>query len=395
MTEQPIRIGYCLSLTGPLASNGKTARLAHQIWENDVNRKGGLLGRKLQMICIDDETDPKLVPEIYKRLLDDERVDLVIGGYGDNSVAPAMPLIMERNRYLVAMMALAVNASFDYANYFVMIPTGPRPNEALTEGFFELAAKQTPKPKSMAILAADALFSNGPVSGAKVHADKHGFKVVSDVRYPLSATDLAPFIRDLKPINPDILFLCSYLNDSVALLRAIDEVGLEPKMVGGSMIGPQNGSIKAQLGPLLNGVVNYEYWLPVPKMMYPGIAQMMAEYQSRAANAGADPLGYYVAPQAYAQMQVVEQAIAGTGSLDDARLSQFTRDSAFKTVVGDVKFGKGGGWSEARVLQVQYQNIKSADLSDFRDATTQPVVWPSSFASGTLIYPYVKAKRNV
>src|SRR5712675_2872496 len=285
MHTPPLRIGYCLSLSGALASNGKTARLAHQIWENDVNRKGGLLGRTLQMICIDDETNPKLVPGIYKRLLDDEKVDLVVGGYGDNSVAPAMPLIMERNRYLVAMMALAVNASFDYANYFVMIPTGPRPNEALTEGFFELAAKQTPKPQSMAILAADALFSNGPVPGAKVHADKHGFEVVSDVRYPLSATDLAPFIHDLKPINPDILFLCSYLNDSVGLLRAIDQVGLEPKMVGGSMIGPQNGSIKAQLGPLLNGLVNYEYWLPVPTMMYPGTAQMIAEYQSLAANA--------------------------------------------------------------------------------------------------------------
>jgi branched-chain amino acid transport system substrate-binding protein len=291
-------------------------------------------------------------------------------------------------------MALAVNASFDYSNYFVMIPTGPRPNEALTEGFFALAAKLSPKPGSMAILAADALFSKGPVQGAKVHADKHGFKVVSDARYPLSATNLAPFIRDLKPINPDILFLCSYLNDSVGLLRAIDQVGLDPKMVGGSMIGPQNGSIKAQLGPLLNGLVNYEYWLPVPKMMYPGIAQMMAEYQSLAANAGADPLGYYVAPQAYAQMQVVEQAIAGTRSLDDAKLAQFTRDSLFKTIVGDVKFGKGGGWSEARVLQVQYQNIKGADLLDFKDARTQAVVWPSSFASGTLIYPYAKAKRN-
>jgi branched-chain amino acid transport system substrate-binding protein len=395
MSAQPIRIGYCLSLTGPLASNGKTARLAHQIWEQGVNRKGGLLGRKVQMICIDDETNPKLVPDIYKRLLDDEKVDLVIGGYGDNSVSPAMSLIMERNRYLVALMALAVNASFDYSNYFVMIPTGPRPSEALTEGFFALAAKQSPKPESMAILAADAPFSKGPVQGAKAHADKHGFKVVSDARYPLSATDLAPFIRDLKPINPDILFLCSYLNDSVGLLRAIDQVGLEPKMVGGSMIGPQNGSIKAQLGPLLNGLVNYEYWLPVPKMMYPGIAQMMAEYQSLAPSAGADPLGYYVAPQAYAQMQVVEQAIAGAGSLDDARLAQVTRDSSFKTVVGDVKFGKGGGWSEARVLQVQYQNIKGADLSDFRDARTQAVVWPSSFASGTLIYPYVKAIRNV
>jgi branched-chain amino acid transport system substrate-binding protein len=161
------------------------------------------------------------------------------------------------------------------------------------------------------------------------------------------------------------------------------------------MIGPQNGSIKAQLGPLLNGLVNYEYWLPVARMMYPGVAEMMAAYQSLAPNAGADPLGYYVAPQAYAQMQIVEQAIAGTGSLDDARLAQFTRDNVFKTVVGDVRFGKGGGWSEARVLEVQYQNIKGADLSDFKDARTQAVVWPSSLASGALIYPYAKAKRSV
>jgi branched-chain amino acid transport system substrate-binding protein len=395
MSQQPIRIGYCLSLSGPLASNGKTARVAHQIWEQDVNRKGGLLGRRVEMVCIDDQTNPKLVPEIYRRLLDDEKVDLVVGGYGDNSVSPAMPLLIERKRYLVALMALAVNASFGYANYFVMIPTGPQPNEALTEGFFKLAAGRTPKPETMAILAADAPFSKNPVLGAKTHADKHGFRLVSEDRYPLSATDLVPFIRSLKPVNPDILFLCSYLNDSVALLRAINEVGLEPRIVGGAMIGPQNGSIKAQLGPLLNGLVNYEYWLPVQKMMFPGVAEMMAKYQSLADNAGADPLGYYVAPQAYAQMQVVEQAIAGTASLDDAKLAQFTRDASFKTVVGDVKFAKGGGWSEARVLQVQYRNIKAADLSEFKDAGTQAVVWPPSFASGALIYPYAEAKRNV
>jgi len=394
VSAQPIRIGYCLSLTGPLASNGTTARLA-RIWENDVNRKTGLLGRKVEMVCIDDETNPKLVPEIYKRLLDDEKVDLLIGGYGDNSVSPAMPLVMERNRYLVALMALAVNASLNYRNYFVMIPTGPRPSEALTEGFFSLAANQSPKPRTMAIVAADAPFSKSPVQGAKAHAAKHGFEVVSEALYPLSGADLASFIRRPESVNPDILFFCSYLNDSTALLRALNEVRLEPKIVGGAMIGPQNGSIKAQLGPLLNGIVNYEYWLPVPKMMYAGVAPMIAEYQSLARDAGGDPLGYYVAPQAYAQMQVVEQAIVGTNSLDDAKLAKFTRDMSFKTVLGDVKFGAGGGWSEARVLQVQYQNIRTTDLTDFKDARTQAVVWPSSLASGALIYPYVKAKRNV
>lgn len=395
MTERPLRIGYSLSLSGPLASNGKTARLSHQIWEGDVNRRGGLLGRTVQMICIDDQTNPALVPDIYRRLLDVEKVDLVIGGYGDNSVSPAMPVIMERRRYFVALMALAVNATLAYPNYFVMIPTGPHPNEALTEGFFDLAASQTPKPRSMAILAADAPFAKNPVAGAKVHAEKHGFPIVFEAKYPLATTAFEPIVQDLLEIDPDILFLCSYLNDSAGLLRAINTVGLEPRMVGGSMIGPQNGSIKTALGPFLNGVVNYEYWLPVPKMMFPGIAELISEYQSRAEAAGADPLGYYVAPQAYAQMQVVEQAIGGTGSLDDEKLARFTRSHTFETVLGDLKFGEGGGWSEARILQVQYRNIEGNDLAQFKDVRTQPVVSPENLASGTLIYPYAKAKRLV
>ena len=395
MNTQPIRIGYGLSLTGPLASNGAAARLAHQIWAQDVNRNGGLLGRRVELVCIDDETNPKLVPGIYRRLLDDEKVDLLIGGYGDNSVSPAMPLVMERNRYFVALMALAVNASFNYPNYFVMIPTGPHPSEALTEGFFGVAANQTPKPETIAIVAADAPFSKAPVQGAKAHADKHGFRVVSETLYPLSAPDLASYLRPLKSVDPDILFFCSYLNDSAALLRALDEVQLEPKIVGGAMIGPQNGAIKAQLGPLLNGIVNYEYWMPVPKLMYPGVASMVAEYQSLVGDSGADPLGYYVAPQSYAQMQILEQAIVGANSLDDAKLAQFTRDMSFKTIVGDVKFGAGGGWAEARVLQVQYQNIGANDLADFKNADTQAVVWPSSLASSPLIYPYAKARKDI
>jgi branched-chain amino acid transport system substrate-binding protein len=117
--------------------------------------------------------------------------------------------------------------------------------------------------------------------------------------------------------------------------------------------------------------------------------------KQRLRSSGADPLGYYVAPQAYAQMQVIEQAVSATVSVDDAKLAQFTRENTFKTVVGDVKFGKGGGWSAPRVLQVQYQNIKRADLSEFKDASTQAVVWPANLASGELVYPYANARPKV
>ena len=393
MDTSPLRIGYCLSLSGPLASNGKTARLAHQIWQENVNAGGKLLGRPVELVCLDDQTNPKLVADLYQRLLEVDKVDLVIGGYGDNSVAPAMPLIVERQRFFLGLMALAVNAKFNYPRYFVMIPTGPHPNMALTEGFFQVAAQQDPKPETVAILVADAPFSQSPTQGAKDHLARQGMRVVFEGKYPLSTTDFTSYMEDLKKANPDVIFFCSYINDSIGLVKAMNAAGLSPKQVGGAMIGPQNGVVKAELGPLLNGLVNYEYWLPVPSLLNPEIQSLLATYQSRAEQAGADPLGYYVAPLAYAQMQVLEQAIRAAGNTDDADLSDYTRKATFDTVVGKVTFGEGGGWAQPRVLTLQFQNIESGSISEFRKPNTQAVVYPPDMASASVIYPYAKAKR--
>src|ERR1700719_382667 len=393
MDTTPLRIGYCLSLSGALASNGKTAQLAHQIWQENVNKNGKLLGRPVELVCLDDQTNPNLVADIYKRLIDVEKVDVVVGGYGDNSVAPAMPLIMERKKFFLGLMALAVNANFHYPQYFVMIPTGPHPNLALTEGVFQIAGQQIPKPETVAILVADAPFSQSPTQGAKENLARQCMRVISEDKYPLSTSDFNPYMEDLKRINPDVLFLCSYINDSIRLVKAMNAAGLSPKFVGGAMIGPQNGVVKAQLGPLLNGLVHYEYWLPVPSLMNPQIQSFIATYQSRAEKAGADPLGYYVGPQPYAQMQVLEQAIQAVGNRDDAALSDYTRKSTFETLIGKVKFGDGGGWAQPRVLTVQFQNIESNDISEFRKPNAEAVVYPSEAASARVIYPYAKAMR--
>ena len=157
------------------------------------------------------------------------------------------------------------------------------------------------------------------------------------------------------------------------------------------MIGPQNASVKTALGPLLNGFVNYEYWLPVPKMMFPGV---MEKYQSQAAGAGITPLGYYMAPQAYAQLQVVEQAVTATGSLEDEVLTAYTRQATFNTMVGKVKFGERGEWTHPCVVQVQFQNIASNEVSEFKDSSKQVVVAPREFASGNLIYTFAKANNR-
>ena len=228
--------------------------------------------------------------------------------------------------------------------------------------------------------------------GARATAKQHKLNIVYDRRYPPTTTDFGPIARAIAATKPDIVVVCSYPPDSVGIVRSVNELNFRPKMIGGAMVGPQNTAIKAQLGPLLNGWTNYDFWLPVPKMNFPGVGEMMAKYQSRAAAEGVDAFGYYMAPPAYAQFQVLAQAIEATKSLDDAKLAGFIRTNTFKTVFGAIRFGKGGEWAESRVVQVQFQNIKGNDPAQFKDMSTQVVVTPTAYESGKLIYPYEKAR---
>jgi branched-chain amino acid transport system substrate-binding protein len=237
-------------------------------------------------------------------------------------------------------------------------------------------------------LSADAEFSRNPILGAKANSDKYGIRVVHEAVYPLTTSDFTPVLDAVAASGCDLLFLCSYLQDSIDLVRAIHAHPFRPKMVGAGMIGPQNTAVKSTLGPLLNGFVNYEYWQPVPKMMFPGVQEFLNTYQARASDAGVDLLGHYMAPLAYAQMQVVARAVEATGGFDDARLSAFTQGATFGTVMGDVKFGRNGEWAHPRVLQVQFQGISGHEADQFRNGSRQIVVSPRNFSSGELSFPY-------
>ena len=391
-TGEPIKIGYSMALTGGLAPNGKSALLAQKIWEEDINAKGGLLGRPVKLIYYDDQTNPAAVPGIYTKLLDADKVNLIIGGYGTTTVAAAMPIAMQRKKVFIGLFATALNSEFNYLNYFSMIPTGPDPKPSYTKGFFELAMQQNPKPQTVAIVAADTGHGLYACEGARENAKAIGLTIVYDRRYPATTTDLAPAVRAIAATNPDLVIVCSYPPDSVGMVRAVNEIGFRPRMIGGAMVGLQSAAIKIELGPLLNGWTNFDFWLPVPKMQVPGAHELIKKYQARASVEGVDALGYYMAPWSYAQLQVLQQAIVATESLDDAKLGDHIRTNTFKTVVGDVKFGANGELTQSRLLQVQFQNIKGNDLAQFKDISTQVVVWPAEYESGNLIYPYEKAK---
>ena len=389
---EPIKIGYSMALTGGLAPNGKSALLAQKIWEEDANARGGLLGRPVKLIYYDDQTNPATVPGIYAKLLDIDKVDLIIGGYGTNLLAPAMPIAMQRGKVFIGLLGTAVNSTFNYPNYFSMIPSGPDPKPSYTKGFLDLALRQNPKPKTVAIVAADAEFGLSASEGARDNVKAAGLTVVYDRRYPSATAEHAPVVRAIAGTNPDLVIVCSYPPDSVGMVRAVNETGFKPKMIGGAMVGLQSTAIKTQLGPLLNGWTNYDVWLPVPKMQIAGVDELMKKYQSRASIEGVDALGYYMVPWSYAQIQVLQQAVVATQSLDDAKLGDYIRANTFKTVLGDVRFGENGELAQSRVLQVQFQNIKSHDLAQFKNISTQVVVAPTEYESGNLIYPYEKAK---
>jgi branched-chain amino acid transport system substrate-binding protein len=302
-----------------------------------------------------------------------------------------MPIAIQRKKVFIGLFGTAVNSEFNYPNYFSMIPTGPDPKPSYTKAFLDLAVQQNPKPQTVAIVAADAGHGVYTSEGARENAKAAGLTIVYDRRYPSTTTDLVPVVRAIAETNPDIVIVCSYPPDSVGMVRAVYAVGFKPKMIGGAMVGLQSTAIKARLGPLLNGWTNFDFWLPVPKMQITGVDELIRKYQARASVEGVDALGYYMGPWSYAQLQVLQQAVVGTETLDDAKLGDYIRANTFKTVLGDLRFGSTGELAESRVLQAQFRNVKSNDLAQFKDISTQVVVAPTEYESGKLIYPYEKA----
>jgi branched-chain amino acid transport system substrate-binding protein len=389
----PITIGFAMSLTGPLAANGKQALLGMKIWEEETNAKGGLLGRPVKLVYYDDQTNPSTIPGIYTKLLDVDKVDLVVGPYATNMAAPAMPVIMQKGKVFIILFGLAVNTEFKYPKFFAMIPSGPDPKPSFTAGFFDVAAQQNPKPQTVALVAADAEFANNACEGARTNVAKHGFKIVYDRRYPPATTDFAPIVRAIQAANPDLVAICSYPLDSVGMVRAVNEIGFKPKMIGGAMVGLQATVFKNQLGPLLNGWVNYETWVPAKNMMFEGTEEFFKKYQARAQAEGVDPLGYYLGGWGNAYISVLGDAIKGTNSLDDDKLADYIKKTTFKTIHGPIKFGANGEWEKSGMLQVQYHGIKQgAGLETWRGMDYQTVLTPDQYKTGTIIYPYEKAK---
>ena len=387
---EPITIGFGMALTGGIAANGRAALIAMKLWEQDINAAGGLLGRPVKLVYYDDQSTPPNVPGLYTKLLDVDKVDIVVSGYGTNMTVPAMPVVMAHNRMFMTLFALAVNADFKYKRFFGMIPAGPAANakRVFSKGFFDIAQAMSPQPKTLAIVGADAEASRNAVEGALQNAKQAGLEVVYNRSYPPTTNDFSPIVRAIQATRPDVVYIASYPADSVGMVNALHEVGMKARLVGGSMVGLQTTSIKTQLGPKLNGLVNYNFWLPTPATENPDIMAFLDRYQVQAAKEGVDLLGYYLPPFAYAYLQVVGDAVKAAGTLDQDKLTTYIHTHPFHTILGDISFGEDGDWTEARILFEQFHDVKSNDVDQFRGAKAETILEPLHIRTGKLVEPY-------
>jgi branched-chain amino acid transport system substrate-binding protein len=385
----PIKIGFSTSLTGGLASSGKANLLAQQIWQDEINAHGGLLGRQVDLVYYDDQSNASTVPGIYAKLLDVDKVDLLMGA-ATNLIVAAMPEIVQRQKLVMVLVALGSNDEFKYPRYFQTAAWGPDAKGVIGHAFFEVAKTISPRPKTVAIVGADTEFSNNVMTGARAIAKKEGFDIVYDRTYPPTTTDYTPIVRAIQASSPDLVFVASYPLDSVGMVRAATELGLKAQLFGGGMVGLQYATFMQQLTDKLDRVVNYHLYVPSPTMKFPGIEEFLKKYQARAPQQGTDPLGFYQPPFAYAAMQILEQAIKETGSLDDGKLADYIHKSAFNTIVGDIRFDEKGEWAKPRLLLVQFQNVDGNNLDQYRTAGKQVILYPPEYKDGELQHPFAK-----
>ena len=378
--QTPIRVGFSIAQTGPLSGAGKSGLLALEMWRDDVNAAGGLLGRKVELVVYDDQTNPAMSPRLYTKLLDVDKVDLLIGPYGTNLTAPIMPLVKRRNLLLIANFALDVNANIRHDKYFNNMPVASGRDWAAP--FLELSEKLGAK--TIAVLASDAEFAQTLAVGVRAQIADHKMKLVYDQDYPPNTVDFSSVMRAIRAKRPDAVFVASYPSESAAIVRALGEIGVgnNVKLFGGGMVGLQYGSLMESLGRNLNGVVNYTFWAPEKSMNFAGVRDFVKRYQARARDAGVDPLGFYLPPYSYAIGQILAQAVRATNSLDHEKLAQYIRSNEMKTIVGDIRFAPGGEWSQPRVVYVQFRDVANRNIDQFREPGVQVIVAPAAFKTG-------------
>lgn len=359
--QAPIKIGASLSLTGTYAKPGSYQKGGYDLCAEDLNAKGGLLGRKVEFVVYDDQSTPATGVKLYERLITEDKVDGVMGPYSSPISEAAVNVSEKYKKIMVAPLA-ATTSIFKRPpgkerRYAFMVIS---PAEVYLEGLIDLAARRGLK--TVAIVNEDTLFAKASATGTAELAKKKGLQVVFQEAYPKGHTDFSALLVKVKSLNPDVIAASTYFDDAVALTRQMKELAVSPRMFGVTVGGdlPEFYDLLKQNAEYIYGASQWEPTLP-----YPGQREFLEGFRKKF---GHDPS--YHAAAGYAGCLTYAEAVRRAGSLDAERVRAELLKLELKTAFGEYKVDQDGFQVAHKMVLFQWQDGKKV------------TVWPEDLAAG-------------
>ena len=362
---EPIRVGASISLSGTYTEPSAMIRDGYRLWAEQVNERGGLLGRPVDLILRDDHSDPDSVRAIYHALVDDEKVDLVLSPYGTPLTLEASE-VTEKAGMVMLACAAAGKAVWErgYRYVFGMYVLGDR----YFIGLLDLMARHGMR--TVAVLHEDNPFNNDVADGAVQWADRFGLAVARNTAFTPGRDDLAPLLADLADADPDGLIVSCYPPAGYQVLDGLTRLAWRPRALALTII-PTHPDFLTKAGPIGEGVFAPSQWEPDERIPYPGTTRFVADFQ-----AAYGRLPSYHAGSAYASCQILEQAIRHVQAIDQRRIREYVMALDTVTVIGRFKVDHAGRQVGHNPILVQWQDGRKEIVYPTKMQTAEPRFGP-------------------
>jgi branched-chain amino acid transport system substrate-binding protein len=358
----PLRIGASMSLTGQYARTGKEVMQAYELWRDQVNAKGGILGRQVQLVTYDDQSEPETAAKLYERLISEDKVDLIIGPYS-TPVTIAASTVTEKYKYpMVVSGASGVDIwGRGYKYVFGMYTMAP----FYMDGAVDLAVKNGLR--SVALINENSAFSKDTMAAADRKSREAGLDVVYTEEYTKDVKDLSPTLIKIRALNPDVLMAGTYGEDATLIVRQLKDMGWAPKLVA-LTVGPALPDFVDTLKSDADFIFGATQWEPSVKSA--GAPEFTQTYQAK--------YGYvpgYHAAGGFGAAQLLQQAIEKVGAVDNEKIRDALAGLETTTAFGAYKVDDKGSQTAKPSYLIQILNGE------------RKIVWPDAAAESAATIP--------
>ncbi|MCL5124592.1 MAG: amino acid ABC transporter substrate-binding protein [Deltaproteobacteria bacterium] len=380
--KTPWKIGVAVSLTGVFGKDGNLVKDAYTLWQETVNSQGGINGAPVELIFYDDKSDPATTAKLTEQLITNDKVDLLLGGFGSSQLFAASP-VAEKYRYPLISGGASSNKLFERGFKYYFSTLGKATEEV--RGCVDIFSAVSPKPKTAAIIGADILFTSLACDGYKKYCKENGIEVIHFELFPMALQDYNSLLMKVKNKKPDLLLVGSHLLVAMKTMKALKEVDFSPKGVAFSY-GPTVPKFVEDLKGDANYVIAASEW--TPNMPYSGkvfgTASDFNKLYLKRFNRRPDYVEAAAAGGAVAQQQVLQELglKPPLKKEDRVKIMEALHRDKFETFYGKIQFGADGANEAHPPVAVQIQSEKLEN------------VFPLEYAEAKILYPFKPWKER-